>query len=184
VREKNLKQQKARQQKPAPDELLAQNLDFYIAVCAVEGNDKDAEQLLKRYIVDHHETDKRKQIYFYLGKYYYNNKKYSEALDQLVKVNVNDLDNIQIYEYKFMLGYAYFTKKKFTEAKPLFASLTGIKDKYYYPSNYYYAFISFYNKDYNAALKVLRKLKIQKCIRVLFPTTSLKSTTSKKTMTS
>ena len=38
----------------APDELLAQNLDFYIAVCALEGNDKDSEQLLKRYIIDHH----------------------------------------------------------------------------------------------------------------------------------
>jgi TolA-binding protein len=153
----------------APDELLAQNLDFYIAVCAVEGNDKDAEQLLKRYIVDHHETDKRKQIYFYLGKYYYNNKKYSEALDQLVKVNVNDLDNIQIYEYKFMLGYAYFTKKKFTEAKPLFASLTGIKDKYYYPSNYYYAFISFYNKDYNAALKSFTEIEDSKMYSSVIP---------------
>jgi len=153
----------------APDQLQNQNLDFYIAVCAVEANDKDAEQLLKKYIVDHHEGDKRKQIYFYLGKYYYNNKKYTESLEQLAKVNINDLDNTQIYEHKFMLAYAYFTKKKFNEAKPLFASLTGIKDKYFYPSNYYFAFISFFNKDYNAALKSFTDIEDSKMYSSVIP---------------
>ncbi len=135
------------------DEVLLQNLEYYIAVCATEVNDKDAEQLLVNYYKKYHETDKRRLINFYLGKYYYQAGNYSDAITYLSKVNVLDLNNDQVYDYKFQLGYSYFTKKKFTEAKPLFASVKEIKAKYYYPANYYYSFISFYNKDYNAALK-------------------------------
>src|SRR6202007_67809 len=32
------------------DEVMMQNIDFYIAVCATENNDKDAEKLLLGYI--------------------------------------------------------------------------------------------------------------------------------------
>jgi len=135
------------------DEVMMQNLEYYIAVCATETNARDAEQLLLGYFKKYHETDKRRLIYFYLGKYYYQNNNYAEAANYLAKVKVTDLDNEQIYDYKFELGYSYFTKKKFTDAKPLFASIKDIKDKYYYPANYYYSFICFYGKDYNEALK-------------------------------
>ena len=134
-------------------DVLMQNLDYYIAVCATEDNDKDAESLLLGYIKNYHETDKRRLIYLYLGKYYYRNNNFTKVIEYLAKVNVSDLNNDQIYDYKFELGYAYFTKKKFTEAKPLFFSIKEIKDKYYYPATYYYSFICFYTKDYNEALK-------------------------------
>ncbi|MDB5283579.1 MAG: hypothetical protein JWO06_2654, partial [Bacteroidota bacterium] len=145
-----------KQSKPAPHhqhDVLMQNLDYYIAVCATENNDKDAEALLLGYIKNYLETDKRRLIYLYLGKYYYRNNNFTQVIEYLAKVNVSDLNNEQIYDYKFELGYAYFTKKKFTEAKPLFFSIKEIKDKYYYPAQYYYSFICFYTKDYNEALK-------------------------------
>jgi tetratricopeptide (TPR) repeat protein len=149
--------EKIYKQQPSPhshtDEVMMQNLEYYIAVCATETNDKDAEQLLLGYYKKYHETDKRRLIYFYLGKYYYQNSNYTDAATYLSKVKVTDLSNEQIYDYKFELGYSYFTKKKFTDAKPLFASIKEIKDKYYYPANYYYSFICFYTKDYNDALK-------------------------------
>ena len=145
-----------KQPKNAPvhtSDVLMQNLEYYIAVCATENNDKDAEALLLGYIENYHETDKRRLIYLYLGKYYYRNNNFTKVIEYLAKINVSDLNNDQIYDYKFELGYAYFTKKKFTEAKPLFYSIKEIKDKYYYPSTYYYSFICFYTKDYNEALK-------------------------------
>ena len=52
------------------NEVMMQNLEYYIAVCATETNDKDAEQLLLNYHKHYHETDKRRLIYFYLGKYW------------------------------------------------------------------------------------------------------------------
>jgi tetratricopeptide (TPR) repeat protein len=149
--------------------VLMQNLEYYIAVCATEANDKDAEQLLLGYFKRHHETDKRRLISFYLGKYYYRNSRYNEAIEYFTKVKVEDLNNEQIYDYKFQLAYSYFTKKKFTEAKPLFASIKDIQDKYYYPATYYYAFICFYTKDYNEALTSFTKIEDSKMYATVIP---------------
>ena len=151
------------------NEVLMQNVDYYIAVCATESNDKDAEQRLLAYIKNYHETDKRRLIYFYLGKYYYQTSKYSEAIDYFTKVKVVDLTNNQIYDYKFQLAYSYFTKKKFTEAKPLFSSIKDIKDKYFYPATYYFAFISFYTKDYNEALISFTQIEDSKMYASVIP---------------
>jgi tetratricopeptide (TPR) repeat protein len=153
-----------------PDEVMMQNLEYYIAICAVEANDKDAETLLLDYSKKYHETDKRRKLYFYLGKYYYNNKRYNDAITFLEKVvDLSDLDNEQIVDYKFALGYSYFTKKKFKEAKPLFKAIKDIKEKYYYPANYYYAFISFYTADYNEALKSFTQIEDSKMYASVIP---------------
>ena len=151
------------------NEVMMQNLEYYIAVCATETNDKDAEQLLLGYYKKYHETDKRRLNYFYLGKYYYKNNRYGDAIEYLTKIKTDDLNNEQIYDYKFMLAYSYFTKKKFTEAKPLFASIKDIQDKYFYPATYYYAFICFYTKDYNEALKSFSKIEDSKMYAPVIP---------------
>lgn len=151
------------------DLVMMQNVDYYIAVCATENGDKDAEQLLLKYTKKYHETDKRRLIYLYLGKYYYHQGNYQLVIEYLSKVQVTDLNNDQIYDYKFELGYAYFTKKKFTEAKPLFFAIKEIKDKYYYPANYYYAFICFYTKDYNEALKEFLLIEDSKMYASVIP---------------
>jgi predicted negative regulator of RcsB-dependent stress response len=51
----------------------------------------------------------------------------------------------------------------------LFASLTGIKEKYFYPSNYYYGFICFYEKDYNQALKSFKDIEDSKMYASVIP---------------
>ena len=152
-----------------PHDVLMQNLEFYIAVCAVEAGDKDAEKLMLDYIKRYHETDKRRVLCFYLGKYYYNNKRYTDAIEYFKRVTVDDLNNEQIYDYRFQLGYSYFVKKKFSDAKPLFQSIREIKDKYYYPSNYYYGFICFYNKEYDEALKVFSSIEDSKMYASVIP---------------
>ncbi len=151
------------------NEVMMQNLEYYIAVCATEVNDKDAEQLLLGYFKKYHETDKRRLIYFYLGKYYYRNNNYTDAITYFTKINIDDLNNDQIYDYKFQLAYSYFTKKKFAEAKPLFSSVKDIKDKYFYPATYYYAFICFYTKDYNEALKSFSLIEDSKMYASVIP---------------
>ncbi|MBL0308445.1 MAG: tetratricopeptide repeat protein [Bacteroidetes bacterium] len=150
-------------------DILIQNLEYYVAVCATEANDKDAEKLLLDYREKYHENDKRRLINFYLGKYYYSNRNYNEAVEYFTQVKTKDLDNNQLYEYRFQLGYCYFVKKKFTEAKPLFASIKEIKEKYYYPATYYYGFICFYNKDYDEALSSFSAIEDSKMYSQVIP---------------
>lgn len=151
------------------DIVLMQNLEFYIAACACEANDKDAEKLLTDYYKKYHETDKRRLVYFYLGKYYFQNKKYTESSEWFAKVKTEDLSESQLIEYKFDLAYSYFIKKKFDEAKPLFREIKDIKEKYFYPSNYYYAFICFYQKNYTEAKKSFKAIEDSKMYAAVIP---------------
>jgi len=151
------------------DQVMMQNLEFYIAACASETNDKDAELLLNNYIRKYHETDKRRLLYFYLGKYYFQNKKYTEATDCFAKVDIDGLTDAQLTEYKFDKAYSYFIKKKFDEAKPLFRDIKDIKEKYFYPSNYYYAFICFYQKNYTEAMKSFKSIEDSKMYAAVIP---------------
>jgi TolA-binding protein len=151
------------------DQVLMQNLEFYIAACACEANEKDAELLLTNYYKKYHETDKRRLIYFYLGKYYFQNKKYTESSEWLSKVKTDDLSEAQLIEYKFDLAYSYFIKKKFDEAKPLFRDIKENKEKYFYPSNYYYAFICFYQKNYTEAKKSFKAIADSKMYAAVIP---------------
>lgn len=151
------------------DALALQNIEFYIAASAAESNDKDAELLLLNYYAKYHETDHRKLIYLYLGNYYYQNNKYTEAAEWYAKVNPVDVPYSKRTQYKFNLAYCYFIKKKFDEAKPLFKEIKNIKEKYYYPSNYYYAFISFFQKDYNEALKSFLAIEDSKLYASVIP---------------
>ncbi|MCO5280093.1 MAG: tetratricopeptide repeat protein [Chitinophagales bacterium] len=150
-------------------ELLVQNAHFYIAASAAENNDKDAEQLLNNYILHFYESSNRKQIYYYLGKVHFQNKKYSDAIVSLAKIKDSDLQPEQRNNYTFMLGYSYFTKKKFEEAKPYFKQLLTAEEKYFYPANYYYAFICFYTKDFNAALESFLKIQDSKMYAGVIP---------------
>ena len=151
------------------DFVLMQNLEFYIAACACEANDKDAEILLTNYYKKYHETDKRRLVYFYLGKYYFQNKKYTESSEWFAKVKTEDLSESQLIEYKFDLAYSYFIKKKFDEAKPLFREIKDIKEKYFYPANYYYAFICFYQKNYTEAKKSFKAIEDSKMYAAVIP---------------
>ena len=151
------------------DQVLMQNLEFYIAASAAEANEKDAELLLLNYYKKYHETDKRRLIYFYLGKYYFQNKKYTESSDWFAEVKTEDLSDNQLIEYKFDLAYSYFIKKKFDEAKPLFREIKGDKEKYFYPANYYYAFICFYQKNYTEAKKSFKAISDSKMYAAVIP---------------
>ena len=51
------------------------------------------------------------------------------------------------------MAYSYFNLKQFEQAKPLFNEIHQLpSNKYYYPANYYYGYISYRDKDYAEAL--------------------------------
>ena len=51
----------------------------------------------------------------------------------------------------------------------MFAAIKDIKDKYFYPANYYYSFICFYTKDYNEALKGFLLVEDSKMYSTVIP---------------
>jgi TolA-binding protein len=149
--------------------LLKENAQYYEAVCALELGNDDAESMLTRFIKEHAENPLAKQAFFQVGKSYFKQGKYDEALVWFNKVNAGDLTGSQNTEYKFRKGYAYFETKDYKNAQLLFAEVKNKKSLYTDDATYYFAYIAYLNKDYHLALLNFEKLKNSKKYENSYP---------------
>ncbi|HEX7366436.1 MAG TPA: tetratricopeptide repeat protein [Pelobium sp.] len=145
------------------------NSEYYRAYCALALDNDDAEQLFKRFIKDHPESPKAKQAFFQVGKYYFNQGNYQEALNWFTKVSSIDLTGKEDTEYKFKTAYAYFETKDYASAKPLFGLVKDTDSQYKEQAIYYYAYIAYVDKEYPLALKNFEKLKNSKAYEASYP---------------
>ena len=97
---------------------------------------------------------RQQMLCFVLAKYYFRQKEYYLAIEYFTKAGRENLTNQEIATLQFQKAYAYFATKQFKEAKVLFNSISQIPaDANYIDANYYYGFISFFDKNYSQALK-------------------------------
>lgn len=151
------------------NQTIKKNARFYAAFCALELFQPDAEKLLLEMVEVYDEPPLKRLAYYYLGKYYFREKNYGDAIKWFEKVETLDLNNETIAEYKFQLAYCYFFKKKLDEAGRLFKEVRNIKNKYYYPANYYYGYIAFENKEFDEALESFERIKDSKAYAKILP---------------
>ena len=149
--------------------LLKENAQYYEAVCALELNNDDAESMFTRFIKEHPENPLAKQAYFQVGKSYFKQGKYAEALEWFNKVDAVDLTGSQNTEYKFRKGYAYFVTNDYKNAQLLFGEVKNKRSPYTDDATYYFAYIAYLNKDYHLALVNFEKIKELKKIREQLP---------------
>lgn len=151
------------------NQTIKKNARFYAAFCALELGQPDAEKLLLDMAAQYDETPMKRLGYYYLGKFYFREKEYAEAIKWFEKTEIKDLSNDEIAEYKFQLAYCYFYKKRLPEAYKLFKEVRNIKNKYYYPSNYYYGYIAFSNREYDDAMQSFDRIKDSKVYEKIIP---------------
>jgi len=86
------------------------------------------------------------------------------------KAGIDNLSNREIAEMKFHQAYSYFTLEQFDQAKPLFNSIRQIpSDPNYLDANYYFGFISFYEKNYDLALASFKKVENEPTYQKIVP---------------
>jgi tetratricopeptide (TPR) repeat protein len=87
-----------------------------------------------------------------VGKSYFKQGKYNEALVWFNKVDAVDLNGAQNTEYKFRKGYAYFVTNDYKNAQLLFGEVKNKRSPFTDDATYYFAYIAYLNKDYHLAL--------------------------------
>jgi len=92
------------------------------------------------------------EAYIAQGRYYFNKKDYTGAIETYEKINLDGLSFYMEDEVKFNLAYSYFVKKKFEKASVLFRELSLTDRKYYYPAHYYYGICQFLKNDFERAI--------------------------------
>jgi len=149
--------------------LLKENSQYYEAVCALELGNDDAESMFLRFIKDHPENPLAKLAYFQVGKFYFKQQKFDEALVWFNKVDAGDLSGSENVEYKYRKGYAYFATNDYVNAQLLFADVKNRRSPYTEDATYYFAYIAYLNKDYHLALVNFERLKNSKKYEDSYP---------------
>lgn len=132
---------------------------YYAAACGIELFNKDAEWLMRQFILKHPESNKLNSAYFYLGKSDFRKKKYKETIEHLEKVEPRGLNKKEEQpEFYFKRAYSYLQQNNAGKAKTDFAEIKDIDNKYAFPANYYYSHIAYQEKNYETALSGFNRL--------------------------
>ncbi len=145
------------------------NAEFYSGVCSYELFNPDAEQKLLDFTLKHPESTKAPLAWFYLGRHYYRNKKYTKALPAFEKADVYYLSGDEVPEYYFKTGYCYFNKGERDLAARKFHEILQVKSKYQTAAQYYYGHIAYANSNYKTAFEYFSKLDSSATFSPLVP---------------
>ncbi|MGB4847646.1 MAG: tetratricopeptide repeat protein, partial [Saprospiraceae bacterium] len=93
------------------------------------------------------------QAIMIIGEDAFDNHQYEDAIKYLSKVNADILNSDERSARSFKLGYSLFVRKDFTNAAAYLDETKDVRNKYYYPANYYYGMTQYFNGNYNDAIQ-------------------------------
>ncbi len=130
-----------------------QEVNYYTIVCALKQNEAASVSKARDFIDLEDNAARVQMMSFHLAEYYFRERDYQRAISLYENANIENLTNREIADMKFHLGYSYFTAQQFDKAKPLLDAIRQLKDDpNYKDANYYFGFISFFQKKYRDAL--------------------------------
>lgn len=128
------------------------NAKYYAGVCALELFNNDAVVILSSIISKYPENNKAFLAKYQLAKYYYRVKDNKKAVKLFGETNAKYLQDNELVEYYFLNGYCLFKVERFDDAKESFKNIINEKNKYYDAANYYYAYVSYKQNNFDEAL--------------------------------
>jgi tetratricopeptide (TPR) repeat protein len=146
------------------------DVNYYYIVCQLKLMQEPAEKEALSYINGIVNEPRKQMLSFHLAHYYFLKDDFGNAIEYFDLAGYDNLSNDQIADAKFEKAYGHFNLKQFAQAKPLFNEIHQLPgNKYYIPANYYYGFISYYDKQYNEALKAFKLVEIHDEYKAVVP---------------
>lgn len=140
------------------DRFRAQEIDYYLAACAVELGSADAEGALRefeqRYPYSVHTNDVR----FSLGSYYCSVGNMAKAREAFERTDYRSLDARRREQYDIRMGYVDFSEGRYREAYDRFSRI-GSRSEYADHARYYTAYIDYAEGRYARAKQGFESLR-------------------------
>lgn len=143
--------------KTTNDEIKA-NCAYYVANCAVRLNQRNADDLMERFVKEYPTSTKRNSAYIDVADYYFENGKYAYALKWYEKVNENGLSDNQLDRFNFYNGYALFQSKDGKAAKKYLQRVENSQE-YGSQAKYYLGYIEYQADNYEKASDLFSDIK-------------------------
>lgn len=149
---------------------INEDVKYFSVLCGLQLQHERAAEEAALYVAAVTNEPRRQLISFHLAHYYFLKNDYSHAIEYFDRAGYENLSNEQIADAKFEKAYAHFNLKQFAQAKPLFNEIHQLPDnRYYIPANYYYGFISYYERDYSEALTAFKLVEENEEYRNVVP---------------
>lgn len=152
-----------------PDPEILTTATFREAISAAELKNGDAPASIERFIRSNPENALTGEARLYLGKIYFKDNKYKDAIKAFQQVDIPGLDKTSREELYFMMGYAQLKTGDPSAAKAYFQRVGNSKSIYYNQSKYYIAHIDYTQKNYKQALKGFEEIETDRRYEKLVP---------------
>ncbi len=133
--------------------------EYHAALASMKLMAPDAEYRMQRFITGNAESPMLNQARFESGRYCYQQRNYSCAIEWFEQTDRNMLDEKELPEYLFKLGYSHYRRGDTKRAQMLFSELTDVDTDYTPPAIYYFSAIAYENGFYKTALEGFERLK-------------------------
>ena len=142
------------------------NARFYQAVSAYYLDRFDTEPLLQSFIAGFPQNSKWAEAHYFLGRYYFEQKEFSEAIPHLELFSKTPgTDDEMAQEAGFLVAYGHFMNGDYTKSQPIFAEVKKSQSPFAEDARYYDAIILYQNGDYGKAYDALKELEYSKKYR-------------------
>ncbi|WP_071891143.1 tetratricopeptide repeat protein [Hymenobacter sp. PAMC 26628] len=125
--------------------------EYYYAVSGLYLLHPDAEGLVLAFVAAHPAHPRAAVAYFELGKFYFDQQNYPQAIAYFQKVAPANLSDGQRAESDFKLAYSHFQQKDYDQARLLFDRSKQAQGPYRYASAYYAGYLGYRAGAYAAA---------------------------------
>jgi TolA-binding protein len=142
---------------------------FREAISAAELNHGDAPAKIDGFIKTYPENTLAGEANLFLGKIYFRDNKYKDALKAFQGVEVSGLGKSGKEELYFMIGYSQLKSGDPSAAKAYFQRVNNQKSSYYGQSKYFLAHIDYIQGNYKQALKAFEELESDRRYQKVIP---------------
>ncbi|MCQ2210621.1 MAG: tetratricopeptide repeat protein [Paludibacteraceae bacterium] len=143
--------------------------EYYIACCAYEMGERNAEKKLSTYLSHNPNSILANRAHLLKGTILYNEKDFINAIQEFENCDITRLNKDEQNDLLFRRGYSYLENGSYDKAKENFTKLLQDSTKYNQSSQYYNAYVDYVRKDYEAAYPVFLSLQNQKGYEKVIP---------------
>ena len=132
---------------------------YYHLVCSAEIKEGDALAQAENFVKSYPESVHLPAVFFYMGKLYFDKRKYRQTIEVFNKINPEKLVKEQQQEYYYKKGFSYLKTNRPDMALNLLEKAMNIPGPYRDVAKFYYAHIQYLRKNFNEALSIFEELK-------------------------
>ncbi len=145
-----------------------EDVNFYLAMCAVELSDTEAYNYLEEFVNKYPNSTYINTIYFAKAMLACSNEDYTNAKELFHKVKYSLLTSSEREKYNIRMGYISFLERDYAEAEGYFGAIKEKSDIYHH-ALYYISYINYIEGDNIVARSGFKKLMYSDAYKAVAP---------------